>query len=231
MNAPKTQYNGYMNYNFTTPHRLKIRLNPRYFFALFMQKNNADINNTCCSIDDMINDEHMYSCVSMIEVMFQIPAALIFFFTMVSCFVRINAYQFFLIAILLYILGSVWRFIKQDIIISAVFTFLATIYNHIGVIPYVILAITFLATKNLNIFIWFVAVKILCAIFSLIINRLIASYTCKKFGFPFNDTEICAFRVFHHMLVRDDSLNDFIREYLRSEINIIKEKPLTEQNQ
>ena len=60
----------------------------------------------------------------------------------------------------------------------------------------------------------YLGMRTLLFIFSLAENHVITNITMKKYGIPFNDTEICAFRVFHMLSESNLKLSDYIKLYV-----------------
>ena len=60
----------------------------------------------------------------------------------------------------------------------------------------------------------YIAIRFVCFMVVLLQNSLISNITHKKYGVPFNDTEICAFRFFHRLSESSLSLSDYIKLYV-----------------
>ena len=195
-----------MEYNFTTPHGLKVRLNPRFFMRIIKNEDRFFTD------EEMVADNTMYSTAQKIENIFQVSAALMFYFTIIACFCGIDKYIYALISAIIYFLGYGIRLSKQNAIAKILMPLLF-VYNSIGIFSYVVLGIIFLFTKNLDIFLIFAGVKVVSGILSIILNNICAIHNYKKYGCMFNDIEICAFRTFQSNLRLSETLPELIEAY------------------
>ena len=197
--------------NFKTPHGLKIRLNPKYFYRLFT----GETNNI--TEEKMVSHDKMYAAVASIEVMFQLTSALIFYYTVVACFYKAPLTTYSTISSLLFIFGNVLRYIKPPLLLSTILYFVVEIYNRIWFLPYLILAVVFIATKSLELFLCFIVIKIVGFVFEWIFDMFLRRYSMEKYKMPFGDTEYCAFRMFHHFLISEQKFSEFIKQYCYEE--------------
>lgn len=194
--------------NFKTPGGLKIRLNHRYFFY---QLTKADRYYTNEEID---TNDIMYNAAANIETMYLIPTMLVQAFSLIALVFHVEALSFCIGMALLYAFGCVWRCSKQDLLLSTILMFLTTIYQMTSWLIYIALIVLVFLSDGTNLIIPYLAMRSTLFVLSLIENHIIVSTTMKKYGIPFNDTEICAFRVFHLLSGSDLRLSDYINVYV-----------------
>lgn len=197
----------YVNINFKTPAGLKVRLNHRYFFY---QLTNAD---KPCTDEEMVYNDTMYGAVKNIESRFVVPAALLQTFCLFAVIFHMNTFVFCSVSILLYIFGCIWRCLKQDFLLSTLFSFLSLLYIKLWWLCYLAMLILSFVLKSTYLIIPYIAVRIVLCIFVFLQNNLILSESKKKYGTAFNDVELCAFRVFHAASKSNESFSDYIKQY------------------
>lgn len=194
--------------NFKTPSGLKVRLNHRYFYYQLTKDNQYRTN------DEIVANDIMYNATANVETMYLIPTMLIQLFSLINLVFQIPTSVFCVGMALLYIFGCIWRCSKQDIILSTVLMFLATVYKNIWWLIYVVLVILTFLLKKTNLIAPYFAMRFALFVFSLVVNHIILNITMKKYGIPFNDTEICAFRVFHLLSKSNLKISDYIGQYV-----------------
>lgn len=196
--------------NFKTPSGLKIRLNHRYFFYQLTKADRYYTN------EEIVNDDTMYNAVASIETMFLIPTMLIQLFSLIAVAFHIETQVFCIGMVLLYAFGCVWRYSKQDFILSTILMFFTTLYKMAWWIVYIALIALVFMSSSTYLIIPYTVMRITLFIVSAIENHFILTHTMKKYGMPFNDTEICAFRVFHLLSKSDLRMSDYIRLYVEA---------------
>lgn len=196
------------NRSFLTPGGLKIRLDHRYFFYQLL---NTDKHYTD---EEILNNDVMYNATANIETMFLIPTMLTQIFTMVAIITHIDVLSFFVISAVLYAFGCMWRCSEQDILISTTLMFLTTVYDALRWLFYIALIVVTFVLGGAYLVIPYISMRILLYILSMIGNHISVVRTVKKYGIPFNDTEICAFRVFHVLSHSNLKFSDYIAGYV-----------------
>lgn len=197
-----------MSKNFLTNKGLKIRLNTEYFYYQLTKSDEP------VSQEDLVENEKLSGAVSCIENMFCIPTALVQFFAIISFIFHFDIPLFCGCSIALYAFGCLWRCCKQDYILSNVLFIISFAYNHLRYLVYIALIALCFALKSTYLIVPYLAVRVFLFIFDFIQNMLILSYTRKKYGFAFNDTEICAFRVFKLLTQTGGTFTAYIKDYL-----------------
>lgn len=194
--------------NFKTPSGLKIRLNYRYFFCQLTNVNRYYTD------EEIINDDTMYNAIANIETMYLIPTMLIQLFSLIAFAIRIETQAFCLGMVLLYTFGCVWRCSKQDLILSTILMFFTTLYQMAWWLIYVALIILVVLLNSTSLIIPYLVMRFAVFVLSLVENHILVNITMKKYGMPFNDTEMCAFRVFHLLSGSDLKISDYIQLYI-----------------
>lgn len=194
--------------NFKTPSGLKIRLNHRYFFY---QMTKIDKR---CTEDEIVNNSLMYNATKRIDSSYIIPITLVQMFTIFAIIFHICIPTFCFVSVGLYVLGCIWRCLIQDILLSNILIFFSSIYKMLWWLFYLALAICFFVFDGVYLIIPYIVTRIVCCVFALLQNNLVSSVTHKKYGLPFNDTEICAFRVFRFLSKSSLKMEDYIRDYV-----------------
>lgn len=197
-----------MNYNFITHHGLKVRLNAGYFYCQLTQSDQP------VTEQKLTDNEKMNSAISCVESMFCLPTALVQLFSIFAAIFHFDILVFCGICVALYMFGCLWRCCKQDYVLNFILFLWASAYAYLRYLVYVALIILFFALKSTYLIVPYIVVRAFLALYELFQNRLILSYTRKKYGVPFNDTEICAFRVFKYITKTDGSMTDYIKDYL-----------------
>lgn len=196
--------------NFKTPSGLKIRLNHRYFFCQLTKPDRYYTE------DEIVNNDTMYNAVANIETMYLIPTMLIQVFSLVALIFHITTPVFCVITALLYAFGCVWRCLKQDFLLSTVLMFFTTLYKMLWWLFYISLVVLVFILSDIHLVIPYILIRITLFIFSMLANHIVLTHTTKKYGMPFNDTEMCAFRVFHLLSESDLKMSDYIRLYVET---------------
>lgn len=196
--------------NFKTPAGLKVRLNHRYFFYQLPGK---DINKNYTN-DEIVDDEAMSCIVSRIELVYLIPTALLQVFTIIALLMHMKASIFCIIASILYLVGMIFRYFKTCYMVTDIMCILANFYRVTWWIFFAIILVLAFVFDSKYLIIPYIAIRIALAIFVFLQNYVILNITQKKFGIPFNDTEMCAFRVFHDALNSEEKMFDYINRYV-----------------
>lgn len=196
--------------NFKTPNGLKVRLNHRYFFYQLVK---ADKHYTD---EEIINDDTMYNAVANIETMYLIPTMLIQLFSLIAFAFHIETQVFCIGMALLYAFGCVWRCSKQDFILSTILMFFTTLYQMAWWLIYVALILLAVLLNGTSLIIPYFVTRVALFVLSLAGNHVLLNITMKKYGMPFNDTEMCAFRVFHLLSGSDLKMSDYIQQYIKA---------------
>lgn len=194
--------------NFKTPSGLKIRLNHRYFFYQLTKTDKY------CTEDEIVNNNTMYNATLNIESIFIIPTMLVQVFAILAVIFHISVPVFCISSVALYFFGCIWRCSKQDFLLNTILLFFATLYKKLWWLYYVALIILTLALDSTYLIIPYIAIRVLCSVVALLQNSLISNITYKKYGMHFNDTEICAFRVFHTLSKSTLKISDYINHYI-----------------
>lgn len=194
--------------NFKTPSGLKIRLNHRYFFY---QLTKADRYYTDAEI---VNNDTMYNATKDIESMYLIPTMLIQVFALFAVIFHINTPVFCASSAALFVFGCIWRCSKQDFLLNTILLYFAAAYNLLRWLCYIALIILTFILDSTYLIVPYIATRIICGAFALLLNHLIVTFTYKKYGIPFNDTELCAFRVFHKISKSTLKMSEYINLYI-----------------
>ena len=194
--------------NFKTPSGLKIRLNHRYFFYQLTKPDRYYTD------EEIVNNDTMYNATANIDVMFLMPTMLIQMFALFAVIFHISIPVFCVTSAALYVFGCVWRCSKQDFLISTVLLFFSTLYKMLWWLIYAVLIVLIFVLNGTYLIVPYLGMRTLLFIFSLAENHVITNITMKKYGIPFNDTEICAFRVFHMLSESNLKLSDYIKLYV-----------------
>ena len=194
--------------NFKTPCGLKIRLNHRYFFYQIIAPDKY------CTDDEIVNNDIMYKATKDIENIYLIPTMLVQIFALLSAVFRMDVLVFCLCMTALYIFGCIWRCSKQDILLNTILTFFSNIYKTIWWLFYIALIVLAILFNSMYLAIPYLAIRLLLCLFSYIGNHIIETKTLKQYGTLFNDTEICAFRVFHRLSESKLKFSDYISQYV-----------------
>lgn len=194
--------------NFKTPSGLKIRLNHKYFFCQLTKPDRYYTD------EEIINNDTMYNATVNIETMFLIPTMLVQAFALLAVIFHTSIPVFCASTIALYVFGCIWRCSRQDFLLSTILMFFATVYKILRWLWYVALIVLALTFDRTYLTVPYIATRIVCFVIELVQNSLISNITYKKYGVPFNDTEICAFRVFHMLSESDLRFSDYIKCYV-----------------
>lgn len=193
---------------FKTPNGLKVRLDYLYFF-LRLEENAEQ-----CSREDLLNNDKLISAMETIDSTFAIPTMLVQLFSLIAIFVQPNITVFCLYSAFLYIFGYFWRFSRQFFPLSNIIFFFADFYKRTCFDWYLILAVTVFVVKSIYLIVPYVFIRLFSFLFSLVANTIILRHTKNKYGIPFNDTEMCAFRVFHDSEGSDLTMKEYVEEYV-----------------
>ena len=194
--------------NFKTPGGLKIRLNHRYFFYQLVKPDRYYTE------EEIVSNDTMYNATSNIESMFIIPTMLIQTFSIFAIIFHMSIPVFCISSFALFLFGCIWRCSKQDLVLSTVLMFLATMYRMFSWLFYIALIVLTFVFGCTYLILPYVIMRIVFFVFEMIENHLVLTITKKKYGFAFGDTEICAFRVFHLLSMSTLKMSDYIRLYI-----------------
>lgn len=207
--------------NFKTPSGLKIRLNYRYFFCQLTKPDRYYTD------EEIVNNDTMYNATANIESMFLIPTMLIQVFAIFAMIFNLSVPVFCISSAALFLFGCIWRCSKQDFLLSTILLFFATLYKMLWGAWYIALIVLVFTLNCTHLIIPYIAIRFVCFIAEILQNSLISNITHKKYGVPFNDTEICAFRFFHRLSESNLRLSDYIELYV-STVCENKETPTCE---
>ena len=207
--------------NFKTPSGLKIRLNHRYFFCQLIKPDRYYTD------EEIVNNDTMYNAIANIESVFLIPTMLIQVFALFAIIFKLSIPVFCVSSVALFLFGCIWRCSKQDFLLSTILLFFATLYKMLWGAWYITLIVLVFTLNCTYLIIPYIAIRFICFIAEILQNCLISSITHKKYGVPFNDTEICAFRLFHMFSESKLKLSDYIELYV-STVCKNKETPTCE---
>lgn len=194
--------------NFKTPGGLKIRLNHRYFFYQLVKTDKYATD------EEIVANDVMYNATANIETMYLIPTMLIQAFSLICFVCHIDALSFCVGTALLYAFGCIWRCSKQDLLLSTALMLLTTVYQATWWLIYISLIVLAFLLDSTNLITPYLVMRLTLFILSGVGNHIVLNITVKKYGMPFNDTEICAFRVFHLLSGSDLKLSDYIELYV-----------------
>ena len=179
--------------------------------------------------DEIVDNDKMYTATANIESLFITPTMLIQVFALFAVIFRISTPAFCVFSFALYAFGCVWRCSNNDPIFGTLLLFLSTLYNMLWWLCYVALIVLTFTLGSTYLILPYIVTRIVCFVFELLQNHFILNYTHKKYGVPFNDTEICAFRVFQVLSGETGKFSDYINAYV-SAVNNEKE-PSIEQTE
>lgn len=197
-----------MDRNFRTPSGLKIRLDCRYFYL--------QLTNDFSKFDEkeMLENYTFYNIIGNIESMFLIPITLIQIFSLISVFLKFDIATFLIGMTALYVFGWIYKCTQPFVLLNIVLNIATTTYKKLWWAVYIVLiAFTFI-NNTLYLIVPYICLRLAFFIIGLLFNRIVLTVTHNKFGVPFNDTEICAFRVFQTMLGSDLKLSKYIEDYV-----------------
>lgn len=199
-----------MNHNFLTPGGLKIRLNPGYFFYQLVGENRYYTD------EEMVNNDTMYNATLNIESMFTLPTTLIQVFSLFAVIFKFDILTFFGVSIALYILGCICRCINPGKCVTpnGIIILFSSLYIKLWLLFYIAIIVLIYVLSSTYLIFPYVIMRLAVFLISLFFNYLSISISEKKFGMPFNDTEICAFSVFRVLLKSKESLSDYITNYV-----------------
>lgn len=209
--------------NFKTPSGLKIRLNHRYFFYQLTKSDRYYTD------EEIINNDTMYNATVNIETMYLIPTMLIQALALFAIIFRISTPVFCISSVVLFLFGCIWRCSQQDYLLNITLMFLATVYKMLWWLWYVALIILPFTLDCTYLIIPYIITRLICFMIEFVQNKLISNIMYKKYGIPFNDTEICAFRVFHMLSENDLKFSDCIKRYV-SAVCENKETPINKKS-
>lgn len=194
-----------MNDSFFTPKGLKIRLNALFFIQELSNNNN-------------MNEQSVSAIPTAVEILWQIPAALKYFFTIICLLLvpEVTIVNYCIIVSLLTLFGCVRRLIPPTSVIGLLFKLVGAVYSYIAFIwfiPYLSIAIVAIFMDNVNLAIAFAVVSVVIDLVNIIVNYFILNATKKKYGVCFNDTEVCAFAALYEYLEQKGGLDAFIKRY------------------
>lgn len=204
------------NRNFITPNGLKVRLDLSYFMAIICGEQKQ------YSTDEQLNNSILCNMVLVVEQRFCIPAVLKWFFTIAALILMPpkSIIPYCIGCTALYLFGMLWRVIHPDIILNFLINIMTVIYsflNKVWFIPYITILIVGIIFKNIPILISFFVLSGVLSAISMLINIAVQNHTHRKYGIPFNDTELCAFRVFYTLLQEGGGMEKFIEKYCEFE--------------
>lgn len=194
--------------NFKTPSGLKIRLNHKYFFYQLTKSDRYYTD------EEIVANDIMYNATTNIETMYLIPTMLIQVFSLIALVFHIETPEFCIGMALLYAFGCVWRCSKQDLLLSTTLMFLSTLYKMIWWLIYTALVVLAFLLSSTHLIIPYIVMRFALFTLSIVGNHILVNTTMKKYGIPFNDTEMCAFRVFHLLSESDLKMPDYIQQYV-----------------
>ncbi len=194
--------------NFKTPSGLKIRLNHRYFFYQLTK------TDKCCTDEEIVKNDTMYYATLCIENIFLTPVMLLQVFSLIAAGLRVQTPLFCITSVILYVFGCLWRCSSQQNIPASIFHFFSTLCNSFRWVWYIALIILVFLFDTTYLIIPYFLLRITLYVYSLLQNYVILSITKKQYGVPFNDTEICAFRVFHMLSKSELKISDYIKSYI-----------------
>lgn len=202
------KYSTLFKVNFKTPSGLKIRLNHRYFFYQLTKTDKF------CTDEEIVNNDTMYYATLCIENIFLTPVMLLQAFSLIAACLRVETPLFCGASVMLYIFGCLWRCSKQQNILASIFHYFSALYNSFRWVWYIALIILVFLFDTTYLIIPYFLLRITLYVYSLLQNHVILSITKKQHGVPFNDTEICAFRVFHMLSKSELKISDYIKSYI-----------------
>lgn len=201
-----------MSKNFMTQHGLKIRLDLSYFMRYITGEKGS------YSSDEMLDNPIMNNIVSMVEQRYQYPSMLKWYAALIMMifFPKISVTCYAIILSVVTLFGIIWRVICPDILLNIVINTIEMIYaiiSKIWFLPYLIVTIVGFIQNKTFLIVFFVVSLCFHLISLIVINTIISNLTHKKYGYYFNDTEICAFVTFYVIFERTEGLTSFIKEY------------------
>lgn len=194
--------------NFKTPQGLKIRLNHHYFFCQLVKPERYYTD------EEITNNDTMYNATASIETVYLIPNMLIQFFSLFVIIFHFDVFTYCSIGIALYVFGCIWRCSKQDFLISTTLYFIATIYKALYWLCYIALVVLVFVLDCTYLIVPYIIIRLVLFVYGIFQNAVISSITKKKYGVSFNDTEMCAFVVFHLLSQSTDRISDYIQSYV-----------------
>lgn len=194
--------------NFKTPSGLKIRLNHRYFFYQLTKTDRY------CTEEEIVNNDVMYNATVNIENMFIIPTMLVQIFTLFAVIFHLSLPVFCIVSLSLYLFGCIWRCIPQDFLLSTILMFFSSVYKMLNWLLYIALIVLVFALDRTYLILPYIAIRAACFVLEILLNKFISNMTYKKYGVPFNDSEICAFIVFYILSKSTMKLSDYINLYV-----------------
>lgn len=202
------------NHNFITPKGLKIRLDLSYFMKYITGEDREYTHYE--------TEAHpvMQNIASMTETRFLLPSALKWFFTVIVLFARpdTSIAEYLLMSSILFLYGCIFRLMPPFGILAFVEIILTTIFRYVSLIwqliPYIVIILIGIITENIPLTIAsFIASAIYGIFNTLIINNIVSSVTKKKYGYAFNDTEICGLATIYCVLNQNIGFKKFIQDY------------------
>ena len=189
-----------MNYNFKTPHGLKVRLNPHFFMSLLTGENRM------FSDDEMIDNTRMYDMVTCTEQRFALPTAVTFIILVILCFVEnvtiATACACVLIPLVIFKLITFTNLSRIFTLILIPVEYILLSFGLIKILP-ILLAI-FL--KRYNILITYIIYWITDFIIDAIITDIVSKKTKSKYNYAFSDVEMIFFSEFYNFTNDENNL-------------------------
>lgn len=204
-----------MNYNFYTPHGLKVRLDTRFFLHKLENVNGA--GSVYANEDDVLSNWSMW-----IEQRFSLPKMLAYYISIVLMFFTPASETLLDIVsicrILFAFLFGLMLSYEKPLTILSVAIFIASFPYYILSLPFVrtavLLALAFISHR-FDVFIAFIIATAIGSIISLLVNYIFTlNITKNKYGIALNDVEVIAFKVWSFLyLDGQTSGNKLMGEY------------------
>lgn len=207
-----------MNYSFKTPRDLKVRLTPQPFMRMI----NGDMDKEL-SVDEILNTVDTSDALTGIDAMFTLTLSLSWYWLLlcVAFYRNVGVIIFSSVFVALSLLGTVLAILPFNHLLSSIAIIIQLPYvichKIIRLMLFVLLIFVF---HRYNLLLYSAVAYIIRFIVDSLVNIIIRAFTKNKYEFAYNDTEICAFRVFYSYANKDllsnmniNSFYDFVKWY------------------
>ena len=207
-----------MNYSFKTPRNLKVRLNPQPFMRIITGDMDKEL-----SVDEILNTVNTSDALTGIDAMFTLTLSLSWYWLLlcIAFYRNVGAIMFISIFVALSLLGTALAILPFNRLLSSIAIIIQLPYiicpKIIRLLIFVLLIFVF---RSYNLLLYSVIAYIIRFFVDSLANVIIRAFTKNKYEFAYNDTEICAFRVFYSYANKDllnnmniNSFYDFVKWY------------------
>ena len=206
-------YSDFGKVNFTTPHGLRVRLDQQYFFCQLAEYRIAKDSTLCDTDGEIVYSDWLFAN-RIIEYLFAAPSMLLWISAVLSVVWHLRVFDFCVFSTAAYALGCFWKLINSFSLTDLIPYAISRVYVSLSFVPLIVLAVLFFTLDGVYLIVPYIVMRLVLGAISLMINSVVSSLAYRKYGVPFNDTEILALGVFHHLTHSHEKFDNYVGEYV-----------------